>query len=84
MKHKRHGRKKPYTEEGLKRLPCIRCGRPASFQWSVCADSNLWRPLCDTCDFVFNAFVLTFTKDPDALKKLVKYAKDYLEVEELL
>lgn len=29
---KRHGRVKPYTEIGVRRLPCVRCGRPATQQ----------------------------------------------------
>ncbi len=48
--HPRHGRRKPYTARGIVRLACFRCGRPARFQWSICADGNVQRPLCGECD----------------------------------
>lgn len=55
---RRHGRKEPYSEAGIKRLPCFRCGGPAVHQWSACADGNLWRPLCVPCDVELNEMVL--------------------------
>jgi len=71
----RHGRKKPYTEIGVKRLPCVRCGEPAFMQWKACAD-GLWRPICKACDFGLNELVLGFMKDTDYVTKLEKYAKE--------
>lgn len=53
-----HGRPKPYTERGIRRLPCFRCGRRSRFQWSTCADGNLWRPICERCDIALNSLVL--------------------------
>ena len=70
---KRHGRKKPYTEIGVRRLPCSRCGQPASRQWNVCADGNLYRPLCVACDFKLNKMVLKWMNDPDFKAKAKKY-----------
>lgn len=70
----RHGRKKPYTEVGVKRLPCARCGKPAHMQWRACAD-GLWRPICKKCDIMLNRIVLIFMKDPDYVTKLEKYRK---------
>lgn len=54
----RHGRRRPYTDAGVGRLPCFRCGRPALHQWSACSDGNLWRPLCLECDIALNRLVL--------------------------
>lgn len=58
MTWKRHGRRKPYTTDGVKRLPCFRCGRAAYHQWQVCADGGLFRPICVPCDVELNALVL--------------------------
>lgn len=69
----RYGRKKPYTEAGIRRLPCCRCGEPAEFQWSACADGNLWRPLCRTCDIGLNQVALEYLKDPKATSKIRAY-----------
>ncbi len=56
--HRRHGRKEPYTEIGIRRLPCFRCGAPASQQWNICSDGNLYRPICTDCDLALNRLVL--------------------------
>jgi hypothetical protein len=71
---KRHGRKEPYTEAGVRRLPCVRCGAASRFQWNACADGNVWRPLCGACDVALNRLVLGFMKDPDADTKADAYA----------
>lgn len=55
-----HGRKKPYTQKGIGRVPCTRCGRPARYQWQVCADGRLFRPICEECDIALNEAVLRF------------------------
>lgn len=68
----RHGRKKPYTERGIKRLPCVRCGKPSTQQWKVCAD-GLWRPICTECDIMLNSLVLAYMWDNDVSGKIVKY-----------
>jgi len=73
---KRHGRKKPYTKIGVTRLPCARCGNPAKHQWQVCADNNMYRPICASCDIKLNKMVLLWMKDPNALKKVREY-KEY-------
>ena len=71
--HARHGRRLPYTEAGIRRLPCFRCGRPASYQWQVCADGRLYRPLCTDCDVALNELVLRWMGDPDADAKVETY-----------
>lgn len=74
MSHKRHGRKTPYTEAGIGRVPCVRCGSRARFQWQACADSRLYRPLCEDCDIDLNRVVLEWAGDPDAKAKIARYA----------
>lgn len=73
--HKRHGRPEPYTQRGIERLPCVRCGQKARFQWNACADGNLWRPLCGPCDVAINELVLRWMGDPDAGAKVETYAE---------
>lgn len=51
-------RKQPYTEKGIRRLKCVRCGEKARFQWSICADGNVSRPLCARCDVELNTMVM--------------------------
>lgn len=67
------GRKQPYTQIGIRRLKCIRCGAPAVFQWQICADGNVYRPLCVACDIELNETVLKWAGDPDASSKMIGY-----------
>lgn len=69
-------RTEPYTEIGIRRLPCFRCGSPARFQWQICADGNQYRPICTLCDVVLNALVLNWAGFPDADEKARVYAKE--------
>lgn len=66
-------RRKPYTQIGIRRVPCFRCGRPAEHQWQICADGNLWRPLCTHCDVAINDCVLRFMRDPNRKTKMRRY-----------
>jgi transcription elongation factor Elf1 len=66
-------RRKPYTTSGIKRAKCFRCGEPASQQWQVCADGNIFRAVCDACDIKLNEVVLKFMRDPDWKQKIGKY-----------
>ncbi len=79
VKHKRYGRREPYTEEGVKRLPCTRCGEPAMHQWNVCSDWNLHRPICKQCDIELNLLVLWFMRDPDWQQKIDAYKESFDE-----
>ena len=74
VRHRRHGRRAPYTSKGIARLPCYRCGKQAEYQWQVCADKRLFRPLCGHCDVALNKMVLQFMGDPDAEAKIDQYA----------
>lgn len=55
----------PYTENGIRRVGCIRCGAPAAYQWNICADGNHYRPICGRCDVELNAVVLVFMGHPN-------------------
>jgi hypothetical protein len=66
-------RRKPYTEKGISRVPCFRCGRPSVFQWQICADDRVYRGMCEDCDIAMNDLVLRFVRDPDREQKMKKY-----------
>lgn len=66
-------RKKPYTESGIKRVPCLRCGHPSAQQWQICALGNNWTGICSECDFKLNALVLRFM----GLKNINSIMKKY-------
>lgn len=68
----RHGQTTPYTEIGVKRLSCVRCGKPAHAQWNACADGP-YRPICKACDIQLNLIVLRFMRDPDWKRKITVY-----------
>jgi hypothetical protein len=67
------GRKVPYTEIGVRRMKCFRCGKPAKYQWQICSDDNVYRPICEECDIKLNDLVLKFMRFPDAEEKMHKY-----------
>jgi hypothetical protein len=69
----KHGRRKPYTEIGIRRIPCFRCGKPSSQQWQVCSDDNLYRGVCTECDIALNELVLRFMGFPDWEERLARY-----------
>lgn len=48
----------PYTELGIRRLKCARCGGQARYQWQICADNRVFRPLCAQCDVDLNEMVM--------------------------
>lgn len=53
-------RRKPYTQKGIKRVPCFKCGQPSSRQWQVCSLDNEYKGLCIECDIKLNRLVLQF------------------------
>jgi len=69
-----HGRKKPYTEKGIKRTSCIKCGAQAAFQWQICSDDNIYRPLCASCDIDLNDLVLRWAGFDSPDKMIERYA----------
>jgi len=60
-------RKKPYTEIGISRMKCFRCGAKASQQWQICSDGNQYRPICVDCDIMLNEMVIKFMGLPDKI-----------------
>lgn len=57
-------RRKPYTEIGIKRVPCFRCGESSVQQWQICSLNNEYKGLCFECDIKLNRIVLLFMKIP--------------------
>lgn len=71
-----HGRREPYTEVGIRRIPCVRhsvCGNMAHATWTICADDGLHRPLCKSCDDELNEMVLKWAGFPDWREKMERY-----------
>lgn len=66
-------RLQPYTEIGLRRIKCFRCGAPSKFQWQVCADGNQYRGVCAGCDIGLNRAALEYMRDPDVEAKMMAY-----------
>ena len=60
-------RKTPYTETGIRRVPCSRCGNPSAAQFQVCATGNQWCGVCRKCDLALNALVVKFMNLPARL-----------------
>ena len=67
------GRKTPYTLKGIKRIKCFRCGKPASQQWQICSDDNIYRGICTECDVALNEVVLKFMGFGDWEEKMKAY-----------
>lgn len=67
------GRKRPYTEIGIRRIPCSRCGKPSAFQWQVCANGRSYVGVCAECDIALNALVLEFMKIPGRRELMRNY-----------
>jgi hypothetical protein len=76
--HKIHGRKEPYTVIGLHRLPCVKCGAPARFQWQICSDNRLFRPLCKKCDVELNEMVMRWAFGDTREEDLAAYRERVL------
>lgn len=68
-------RRKPYTKEGIKRLKCCvkGCTQRGHASWQVCADGNVFRPICIDHDVELNRMVLAWMGDPDIEAKMEKY-----------
>lgn len=67
-------RRKPYTEIGISRIPCTRCGSPSRYQWRACADDG-WRALCPACDVALNEMALRFMRVPGWRAMIRKYRR---------
>lgn len=75
-----YGRRQPYTKNGIGRVPCTRCGRPARYQWQVCADGRLFRPICEVCDIELNELALRFMGfSEDAVQSKIKAYRERVD-----
>jgi len=68
-------RRKPYTERGISKVPCERCGAPSVHQWQICALDNQWAGVCNECDIELNMLVLQFMGVKDREKIIEKYRR---------
>ena len=71
-------RRKPYTEKGIKRVPCLRCGQPSTQQWQICALDNKWAGVCKSCDIALNSLVLRFFRIKHRADIIAKYESEVL------
>ena len=71
-------RTKPYTARGIRRLTCFRkgCTNKAHAQWTICADGNRPRPICQPCDHELNAMVTLWAFGAKEARRMMK---DYAE-----
>ncbi|HDY90108.1 MAG TPA: hypothetical protein ENH82_18570 [bacterium] len=67
-------RRKPYTELGLSRVPCLRCGKPSTQQWQICSLGNKWAGVCTKCDVALNKLVLKFMRIKNQKQIIKAYA----------
>lgn len=67
------GRVKPYTQIGISRVPCSKCGAPSFHQWQVCANGRRFLGVCQPCDIDLNRLSLEFMRVPDAEALLAAY-----------
>lgn len=49
-------RKKPYSERGIHRVPCIKCKAPSKYQFRICS-TDRWTAVCADCDLEINRIV---------------------------
>ncbi len=69
------GRRTAYTERGIGRVPCQRCGRPSVHQWQACALDRRYVAVCSQCDAAINALVLDFFRVRDRGKIMRQYRR---------
>jgi hypothetical protein len=69
------GRRKKYTERGISRVPCCRCGEPSMYQWQCCANGNRWMGLCPSCDVDLNRVTLEWMGHPHRDQLIEEYRK---------
>lgn len=51
----------------------MRCEKPATESFSICADGNVKRAVCPICDVALNALVMDFMRLPDAAQNIIAY-----------
>jgi hypothetical protein len=74
-----HKRRTPYTERGISRIPCVKCGSPSHHQWRICC-TNAYTAVCRPCDETINAIIAKWAFGPDEANKLLaKYRQQFPE-----
>lgn len=69
------GRRTPYTARGIRRVPCVRCGKPSVHQWQACANGRWFVACCAACDVALNRLALRFFRIPNADALLAAYVE---------
>lgn len=68
---------RPWTNAEIADADCFRCGQPAQHQWQVCADDNIWRPLCWACDVELNRRTLEWMGHPRRAVLMAAYVESH-------
>lgn len=72
----------PYTAIGIKRRPCIRCGKPGHASWNICADKvgsrTQYRVLCAECDVELNEIVMRWAFGDEREEVVLAYRERVL------
>lgn len=63
----------PYSARGILRVVCVRCSKPAAYQWQICSDDRNYRPMCKECDVELNELVLRWMGHPQADFLIARY-----------
>lgn len=66
------GRKKPYTERGIYRVPCAKCGKPSRYNWAICANDGRHIAVCKACDVALNRIGLEWLLGKRAAAPMVE------------
>lgn len=80
--HRRKKRTNPYTETGIKQVPCFKCGKSSDQQWQICSLDNEYKGLCQKCDIELNEIVLLFMGIPKHEVNIIieKYSPKIIEI----
>lgn len=65
------GRRRPYTERGIRRVPCVKCGKPSKYQWHVCTDGK-WHGVCEKHDRELNRIGLVWAFGRERANELMR------------
>lgn len=71
-------RRTPYTDIGIRRVPCVRCGGKAQAQWQICSDHGQFRALCARCDVELNELVMRWVWGDSREDDLRRYRNEKL------
>lgn len=75
----KHTRRTPYTERGISRVPCVKCGKPSVHQWRICS-TDAWTAVCRPCDEAINAQIAAWAfGEVEANRLLAKYRRQFPE-----